>query len=247
MADEFSTGEHDFSREATRNVDPHGVADIVASESWQQLAPNFPSENALLPRDLQTEQVQALIEAVAKPELTRATSWERANVAFEEKAVAGVGRLEKVGAGEGKVCYVITTPAGAQMAVLLRGYAQDLGNVVPEDQKMIKIKETPERAMWEYSDLRTYALFPVTPTLAVQFQEFGGRDVTQEFPHDAAPGDVRFSQGRAAAYVHARGRSFTVDRQELSHPRHALFNQGTNRPPAIIDVPVIEHTSHRAG
>ena len=34
---------------------------------------------------------------------------------------------------------------------------------------------------------------------------------------------------------------FVMDQGELAHPRHYLFNQGASRPPAVIDIPVIQH------
>ncbi len=238
-------GEQGFpQKEVSRQIDLQSTTDIVSSAEWNALNPNFPSEKALLPRDLQTDQVTALIAAVADEDILSATSWERAKIAFDEKEIPHVGKLEKIGGGEGKVCYALTTSDGKEMAVLIRGYAASLGSLVPEDPRMIKIKETTDASMWEYSDLRTYALFPATQTLAVQLQEFGGRNVTQDLGYASTRGDVDYARGKARAYVAAKGSRFTMDQQELSHPRHALFNQGEIRPPAIIDIPVIERKLH---
>jgi len=219
------------------------LSDIVQSEAWLNIAPNYPTaSDALSPHDVTSEQLSSLITALSDPDIINAMPWDRGEKAFQTKVIPELGEIEKIGSGEQKVCYRLTTQDGKHMAVLLRGYDQSLGVQIPDDPKMIRIKSRDDRDLWEYSDLRTYLLYPIAHSLAVQLQEFGGMNEDRvEFSYNEEPGVIKFVKGKAAAYVQGKGHGFAIDKHELSHPKHFLFNQGRSKPPALIDIPVTQN------
>lgn len=234
-----------------RESNSNSIKRLVESEAWQNLSPNFPTSEALLPRDITASQLEAIIEAAFDPEMIASLAREEhGEEIFESKHIEGVGDLEKIGHGEAKVCFLLTTPDNRKMIVLLRGYDKSLGIQIPQDPKMSKISEGLGKNEWEYSDLRTYLLAPIDDTspYGIKLQEFGGTDTARD-DLSAIRNPVAFVNSQKAkrdalSYIKSSSLGdFQISNnttRELSHPRHFLFNRGVLKPPALIDIPFQE-------
>lgn len=231
--------------------------EVAESPAWRELHPNYLSPNALLPKDLTSKHLESLAEVLTDNQIVQATKEKTttafytetvkniARHAFTKKEIPGLGELERVDNGEAKICWKLTTPNGKTMAVLLRGYDQGLGTTIPEDSKLYQFSRASESDYFEYSDLRTYLVYPL-PELenrAMVLQEYGGDPQTKD----------KISYGRqfisslqrerakrkALSYIRSQGFTFTDDTKiELGKQKHYLFTQGIGRSPALIDIPV---------
>jgi hypothetical protein len=219
----------------------------IDSEKWRSLGPNLYSPgHDLLPQELDTDQVNSLVEAILKDPILASIHIDRnaeevaAEVSREPIDLDEVGTLTFVGGGEAKVCYCLERD-GKKMAVILQGYEDKLGIQIPDDPCLTEINTTPTSRIWEYSDLRTYAMLPLVGDRAIKLQEFG------ESPRRGYMSVLRSLTGTlarrsAADYIaqhlpNARLGPNTNTAIELQQPDHLLTKPGHKRG-VIIDVPV---------
>lgn len=239
--DQKNLGEYNTGEMASL-YDPADFENIVTSELWQNLSPNAPSPNDLLPKELNAAQLAMIGNTFLEPSFaTDPGLWSGLGDLPADREIAGVGALEKVGSGETKACYRLTTEQGKKMAVLLMNYGNTLGLYTPEDPKLSQVSESPTRRLWEYSDLRTYLYIPLGDGRTVKLQEFGEEEFTSG--QSMTPGLLWIAGRRALKNIASRQKSFiqldTHTKPELSHARHYLRKDGQFMP-VVIDLPVVE-------
>lgn len=237
---EFSENQPPSQKLQKLEVESHDVAleRVTESIEWADLLPNYESSNALLPKDIEAKQIQEIASAISTKEILDANPWDRKTLAEKHFELSDGSTLDFVGGGEAKVCYVLEKN-GKKMAVLISGYQEDLGVTIPSDPKLSVIKRTTGDELCEYSDLRRYISFPVSPTVAVVLQEYGGNANSKaERNYKTASLTAAVARRRANRYIKDRG--YTCDSIELRHDRHYLYNNGGNNIPAVIDVPTMK-------
>lgn len=227
------------------------LTELIGSDKWQHLTPNYPSPTALLPKELHVEQIEQLVNSIANPTtmktLREGDIEQEAKKARDRIEIPGIGVLEKLIPGEAGIPYVLTVDSGKKLMLKLEYYSPSLGVQSPEDPKMYKrANEGGGEVLWQYSDLRTYLMIPVEGTkYAVKFQEYGGENNTKDhFRYGksllALP---RISHTRKRAKQDIRSRGFDpshrITQGELNKPKHYLFNRGVDHAPAVIDIPVV--------
>jgi len=154
-----------------------------------------------------------------------------------------VGVLSKVGSGESKLCYALTKADGRKMAVILGGYRTSLH--VPDDPRLSMVSDSDTQVVWEYSDLKAYAMLPMSSHFGIKLQEFGEERTRSQ----AVLGTSVLARRRARRYIDALPASFRPEDKaaavkELNHPRHYLAKPGFMMP-VVIDIPVAEITHLR--
>jgi hypothetical protein len=237
---EITRGDH------TEPVDINKLRELTESEAWENLSPNFPSPDALLPQDLTPEHIKAVIDAVS----TQKMRAKYVEIRRERDLDLGgpidlgdLGELRPVGHGGAKMCFALTTPEGKKMAVLVGSHHNNLGPQIPDDPKLFKIINGFGKNTWAYSDLRAYLLLPIEGYDGIMFQEFGGSDNSVDaakFSNPMKDLGAKIARKRAIKYIETspKGRFMLEDVSlgELNHTRHYLFNRGALKPPAVIDI-----------
>jgi hypothetical protein len=229
----------------TSFYNPDELAAIIGGEAWRGLEPNSPTEADLLPRDLSLEQVEGIVAAMLDTSITqpiaegrqRQDLWAAAPVQIE---VQDAGQLEKVGFGNTRICYKLTTAEGKAMAVIYCGYSGDLGLQVPPDPRLTLTNETWSRRLWEYSDLRTYLCVPASRYTAVKLQEFGGTGEPRGLAGMLQPSARDLVRRQALARIrHLDNTRRDMTMSELAKPRHYLYKPGQLRP-SVSNIPIEE-------
>lgn len=178
MDERFSADDTDPHKSA---FSPAELREKMNGEQWQNLTPNNHSpEHDLLPQEIQPEQIEAVVGAIIGDpylgdfQVGFKEAGELARDAFKTKDLGPAGRLDFVDHGEAKICYSLTRD-GRKMAVVLQSYDQKAIDI-PEGPRLTRVNTTLKEDVLEYSDLRTYGMFPVAGGKAVvKLQEFGER------------------------------------------------------------------------
>lgn len=239
--------------ESKRGYKSEDLTNIVEGQIWQNLEPNYPSPDALLPRELTAEQIQALFDAVADSSMLTDHARDNNKFSFDNKDIPGLGTLRKFGSGGSKAVYELVTTIGKKLIVSMTTADPKEGITIPVDPKLVKKKSSDLRQNdWEYSDLHTYLILPVNEKGAVvQLQEHGGHNNTLDrlgFRDKTIALTLNLKNRalkKATKYINSKSDKFKVApdmhyQGDLVTDSHYLFNRGPRHFPALIDIPVVE-------
>lgn len=247
--DEFIPASPNDTETAPTAYTPEALRAVIDNEKWRSLGPNLYSPgHDLLPQELSADQVDTLVATILK-EINFTDTYVEKNaeqiaeeVSREPINLGEIGVLTFVGGGEAKICYCLERD-GRKMALLFQGYKSDIGIQIPDDPHLTKVNEVPAQRVWEYSDLRTYAMLPLAHDRAIKLQEFG------EPPNNSYMSVLNSLTGviarrAATSYIaqHLPNTQLgpgTNTSNELRQPDHLLNKPGHKRS-VIIDVPVVE-------
>ncbi len=221
------------------------LEEMLAGPAWEALTANAPTTEDVVPQALTAEHIGRLVDSMLDPAIVGPVTggeenqddWARAPISI---AVPELGTLERIGYGESRICYKLTTNEGRALAVLLGTYSATEGLHIPEDPRLTPVAQNLIERVLTYSDLRTYACLPLSDGYnAVFLQEFGGyQSPTGRWSRMLAGASMAAARQRMQEHVAglSEGR-VTVGQSELVHSRHYLFKPGESRA-ALIDVPV---------
>ncbi|HZM64438.1 MAG TPA: hypothetical protein VFB59_04865 [Candidatus Saccharimonadales bacterium] len=244
------TGTSQESAEVGRAYTFADLEAVTSGETWANLTPNLPTAGDLLPRDLQAEAIETIVdtllidEGIATGMRQQISEMDEiAPNAFDHTEIAGVGTLDKVSFGESKICYALTAGNGLKMAVLLRLYGPYSGIQLPKDPRLSVTRATELRALWEYSDLRAYLHLPLHGGYGISLQELGEQYSRRpKLRQDV----IDSAKQRVLTYIQAAPQNFDLTgggvdiiQSELAPKRHYLRKSGHDTP-SVIDIPVVE-------
>lgn len=228
------------------------IEELLRGQAWRSLTPNiYVPGHDLLPRELDGPKVGSLIDVISGDSglsaFVQGNSVDSVSSQIPQSlTIADVGRLSFVGAGEAKLCYRLEHD-GKKMAVILGGYDESLGAQIPADSKLTKIARNPTQTLFEYSDLRTYAVIPLGGVRALKLQEFGETSESASTSSFGLRTLKAIGARRSAQHYITRTlpqavtAAGSLTRAELQKPQHYLTKPGTGTV-AIIDIPVVVQT-----
>jgi hypothetical protein len=207
---------------------------IIESVQWQELRPNFPSEQALLPKDISLDQLDQLISAFDDINFSRREDFHVAKT-FEQKAIEGFGDLTFLGSGELKYGYLLTTNKGKKMVVIVYpGY--NLNLQVPEDERIYKACSAEGRekpcTLAYYSDFRTYLSIPVEingEKIGLYLQEYGGKPMPGVY-------DRLIHEKKEAITDYSKARGYSIVDPDFGKPDHYFMVATNPETIGVIDI-----------
>lgn len=216
------------------------LGEILGSEAWKNLTPNYSYIDHLLPQDIPQNQLENLINAFADGVLRI----DYRNQGPRPKDIEGLGTLSFLGGGETKNGYLLTTASGQKMAVLYYRGNTNYNNkpFIPDDPRIRVSEQYPdknnpeEKPMHkaEYSDFRTYLNIPLSfdgnKAGALILQEYGGSTYPKSLLTRTAE---QKAKQRIIEYVTDRG--YRISDSEFS-ARHYLDAGQKDGPPYVIDI-----------
>lgn len=218
------------------------IEKTIQSVHWQNLKPAFENKAALLPREISLQQLQALISTF---DSTYFDNFDLSDPAFEELDIPRFGKLIPLGSGQDKRGYMLKTPDGKQLAVLIqKGYNGNLE--IPTDPHLyLKHRKTSSRGeieTYSYTDFNNYLSIPLMfkdKNYGIHIQEFG-KNIGLKNPFLDW---IKPTQERVERYVKDRGLNI-VDYNDFIHQEH-YFNRGFFSAPAVIDITLDNDQSRR--
>lgn len=234
--------EHLPAQDSDPSEDIHEVLkSTLESEEWRNLTPNLPSPgHDLLPQELSHDQLNLIADAVRNLPLPSQPEFKGSDEPID---LSEGGTLTPVGHGESKLCFQLEKD-GRKMAIIVQGYQSSLGAQIPTDPHLTQITNLPNRAVWEYSTLRTYAMLPLPNDKAIRLQEFG-EPTGNSLKSIASSLRGALSRRTVTNYIaeHLPGAQVGKDtntQKELQQSRHLLTKPGHGTP-VFIDIPVTQH------
>lgn len=217
---------------------------VVESEAWQALKPNMATSQDLRPQELSAAAIDRIVGELLNDEAIAAGMTDLVaeiglfgETAFQYCKIPGVGVLTRVGYGESKICYQLSTDEGRVMAVQLRSYDPSIGIQVPDDPHLSLVRDGHYQRLWEYADPRTYLHLPLKGYYGVSFQEWAGEPATVWSAFLPVLGC------RVLNYLRRSGGQFDLTlastKNELAHGRHYLRKPGRSGF-VILGIPVAE-------
>lgn len=197
------------------------LQDVLTSDAFQELNPNYSHPLALLPKELTARQVVDIISIVTSAEMFEVYQ-NRHKIKNLTKKIPEVGDITKIGEGESKICYRLTTPEGKRLVILFGGYGDILRS--PKDSKVYRVFEGLWEDKYVYSDLRTYLCMPFTTEVnssrsmyGILLQEDGG----DKRLNVLYPLTQKLTARKILEYTNAYGLKHTsATMGELKHQRH---------------------------
>lgn len=206
--------------------------DLLEQPAWKELTPNYQNQNALLPTQLTPDDIISIVTRVADPS-TLALYARDQNVT--QHVIDGIGTLQKVGAGEEKAGYRLTTPDGKSLIVLLqRSYNRPIE--IPKDSRIYNRwgQDDSSEVVSAYSDFRTYLSLPFTfgdRKFGIHLQEDGGVQANGRPPASLEKETIR----RVFNYVTPKGLSL-MEPFDFGKTDHYLKTSDPTHPIGVIDI-----------
>ena len=212
--------------------------EVILTEKWRSLEPNYIKDGAMLPQDLHEGDVIGIVKQIqdANPDKIFSEKSHSPDLAIGTTN----GGLVLIGEGETKAVFRHVLKGKSILVILQRGF--NLPAHVPSDPKIYQGFQKEEFSGLTrfsfYSDARTYLSVPILTgspmeLFGLHFQEdLGDKRLNDLFP----VGLIRnVEERKVRSYVQSKGYEI-VHRGDFQKREHYLFPNGNITEVAVLDI-----------